>query len=328
MMLKKLFVLAFFTLGFISGSPAQTAAPALKVQNGQKVAFLGDSITQSGWQRPGGYVRLVVDGLESAGVKIIPLPAGISGNTSIDMLARLDRDVLSKKPDWMTLSCGVNDVWHGATGVELEPYKANITAIVDQAQAAGIKVMILTATVINEKDNPNNQKLEAYNQFLKTFAGERKLPLVDLNAACWKAIKAAAPVNGELVLTVDGVHMNPEGNMMMARGILEGFGMAPEQIAKFEASWRTAPEAACAIGSLSFQGTAGIPLQSLSRLQAMAKEQKIPLAQLQNDLLLEALRAVLQAHAQEPRLSSAQIQQELQAAFAKKLAETTAPGAK
>ncbi len=31
------------------------------------------------------------------------------------MLARLDEAVISKKPQWMTLSCGVNDVWHFKT---------------------------------------------------------------------------------------------------------------------------------------------------------------------------------------------------------------------
>ena len=47
-----------------------------------------------------------------------------------DLEARLDRDVISKKPDWMTLSCGVNDVWHGKRGVNLEDYKKNIASII------------------------------------------------------------------------------------------------------------------------------------------------------------------------------------------------------
>ena len=51
------------------------------------------------------------------------------------MLARLKRDVLDKKPQIMTLSCGVNDVGHGKRGVELPDFKKNITAIVEQAQA-------------------------------------------------------------------------------------------------------------------------------------------------------------------------------------------------
>ena len=60
----------------------------------------------------------------------------------------------------MTLSCGVNDVWHGEKGIELEDYEKNITDIIDKAQAAGVKVVILTSTMIKEKQStPQNQKL-------------------------------------------------------------------------------------------------------------------------------------------------------------------------
>ncbi len=110
--------------------PSFTQAAAIAAQDGQTVAFLGDSITQGGWQNPAGYVRLIVAGFSNNGVSIKPVPAGISGHKSDQMLARLDRDVLSKKPDWMTLSCGVNDVWHGEKGIPLDRYKSNITAIV------------------------------------------------------------------------------------------------------------------------------------------------------------------------------------------------------
>jgi lysophospholipase L1-like esterase len=145
------------------------AEPAVKT--GEKIAFLGDSITQGGANNASGYVRLVISGLEANGIKATMIPAGISGHKSNQMLERLDKDVISRKPDWMTLSCGVNDVWHGANGVPLDAYKKNITAIVDRAQAAGIKVMILTATMIREDaTNSENQKLAPYNDFLQTLA--------------------------------------------------------------------------------------------------------------------------------------------------------------
>lgn len=64
------------------------------VKQGGKITFMGDSITQTG-ARPGGYVRL-------------------------------EKNVLSKKPDWMPLSCGVNDDWHSKKGVPLDEYKENI----------------------------------------------------------------------------------------------------------------------------------------------------------------------------------------------------------
>jgi lysophospholipase L1-like esterase len=157
------------------------------------------------------------------------------------MLARLDKDVLSKKPQYMTLSCGVNDVWHGKRGVPLDQYKANITKIVEKAQAAGVKVYILTATMISENQQAkNNQKLIAYNDFLRQLAKEKNCVLVDLNKDMQEeiaAIKKKYPNFKGNYLTVDGVHMNPLGNMMMARGILKAFGFSDEQMKKATDAW-------------------------------------------------------------------------------------------
>ena len=232
------------------------ASAEIAVKSGEKIAFLGDSITAGGWSNPVGYVRLVIAGLAANGINVEPIPAGISGHKSNQMLERLERDVLAKKPQWMTLSCGVNDVWHGKNGVPLdddqaaagtyekrgtEPdkgtYQKNITAIIDRAQAAGVQPVILTATVIKEDlDNAENQKLAAYNAFLRDLAREKKVRLADLNAAFQERIKAAN-TPGKNVLTGDGVHLNAEGNQVFARGILTALGCNAEQLAKAEAAW-------------------------------------------------------------------------------------------
>jgi lysophospholipase L1-like esterase len=243
-------------LGAAFAVAAHTVTAEIAVKNGDKIAFLGDSITAGGWGNPAGYVRLVVAGLAANGVNVEPIPAGISGHKSNQMLERLERDVLAKKPQWMTLSCGVNDVWHGKKGVPLddaqaaagdfekrdgEPdkgtYKANITAIIDRAQAAGAQPVILTATVIKEDLNGSeNQKLAAYNAFLRDLAKEKKVRIADLNAAFQEKIKAAS-TPGKNVLTGDGVHLNGEGNAVFARGILTALGCDAAQLAKAEAAW-------------------------------------------------------------------------------------------
>jgi lysophospholipase L1-like esterase len=230
------------------------AAAEILVKSGDKIAFLGDSITAQGWGQPSGYVRLVIAGLKANGVEAEAVPAGISGHKSDQMLARLEKDVLSKKPQWMTLSCGVNDVWHGARGVPLDEvmaangtfdanvaqrgtYKKNITDIIDRATAAGVRPVILTATVIKEDPAGDlNQKVDPYNEFLRGLAKEKKIPLADLNAMFHEAIKAANKP-GTNVLTGDGVHMNVQGNQLMATGVLQAFGLNPQQIAKAKAAW-------------------------------------------------------------------------------------------
>lgn len=218
----------------------------LKIKNGESLAFLGDSITQQGWTNPYGYLHLVGTALKSKGVEIKIIPAGISGHKSTDMNARMERDVVKKNPVWMTLSCGVNDVWHGAHGVSLDRYKKEITSILDKADKAGIKVIILTATMIKEDaQNELNKKLIPYNEFLRQIARERKYLLADLNADMQKIVaesKAKNPKYRGNFLTSDGVHMAGAGNEMMARGILKQFGMTDAELDKVkEEVWKKIP---------------------------------------------------------------------------------------
>jgi len=228
---------SFFTITISLLALPILASAEIAVKSGEKVAFLGDSITQGGWSNPKGYVRLTVAGLKANGVEVDTVPAGISGHKSNQMLERLDRDVLSKKPQWMTLSCGVNDVWHGVKGVPLEDYKKNIREIVDKCAAANVKVVILTATVIKEQlDNADNQKLAGYNDFLRELAKEKKLPVADLNAMFQARIKAENKPD-QKVLTRDGVHMNDAGDELMAEGVLRAFGVDDAGMAKAKEAW-------------------------------------------------------------------------------------------
>lgn len=273
---------------FLGSSLAALAAPL--VQSGQTVAFLGDSITQGGAATSGGYVRLVASGLAPNGVDIQVVPAGISGHKSNQMLARLEKDVLSKKPDWMTLSCGVNDVWHGERGVSLEDYKTNITAIVDKCRAAGVKVMILTATQIKlPLENAENTKLAAYNAFLRDLAKERGLPLADLSAdmAAEQAALKAAGV--KRALTTDGVHMNIYGNLMMARGVLKTFGLDARQLAAAEDAWTRIPDAYQTNAKVS------LSLAELAALEKLAAERGRPVQDVLNEKATEAAKAAAAA---------------------------------
>ena len=222
-----------------AGNVARADPGKIAVKNGEKIAFMGDSITQAG-KRKGGYCQLVLAALKDQGIEAVPVFAGISGHKSNQMLARLENDVLRHKPDWMTLSCGVNDVWHGKRGVDLESYKKNITEIVNRAQKAGVKVMLLTSTMIKEdQGNALNQKLAGYNDFIKSLAKDKKCLLADLNAdmqAGLKTFPADAPKGKQL--TSDGVHMNKAGNIMMARGVAKAFGLTDGQLDKSAENWK------------------------------------------------------------------------------------------
>jgi lysophospholipase L1-like esterase len=246
----------FGLVGVIS-APAQERQ--LEVKSGEVIAFMGDSITAGG-AKPGGYVTLVMEALNNEGLNLSHIPAGISGHRSKDMLARLEKDVLSKKPQWMTLSCGVNDVWHFTLtlgkrtfeGIPLEDYKKNIRQIIEQAQAANIKVMILTSTMIGEDpERQLNKNLIPYNEFLREIAKEKKCLLADLSKNMHEQLKQMPDEPGKASmfgepdyqrniknkLTTDGCHMNKLGNIMMAKGVLRAFGLSDEKIAEAEKRW-------------------------------------------------------------------------------------------
>ncbi|MBQ2628403.1 MAG: hypothetical protein IJG13_01870 [Kiritimatiellae bacterium] len=226
-------------------------ADGIAVKDGDAIAFLGDSITAGG-NRPAGYINLVMKGLEVAGVKNAKkIPAGIGGQKSNHMVARVERDCLSKKPAFLTVSCGVNDVWHGAKGVPLDEYKVNMSGIFDKAAAAGVAVVVLTPTMIYEdENNAQNKKLQGYVDWLVEEAGRRRLRLADLNAdmhAKLAELRAKAQAEGRKpaakLLTVDGVHMAFPGNCMMAWGVLKALGVPDSLKGEIEAAWRKMPEA-------------------------------------------------------------------------------------
>ena len=197
-------------------------------EEGSVVVFLGDSITRNGAVPPAGFIRVVEREFAEKGIPLKVIPAGIGGQKSLQMLARLETDVLARKPDWLVLSCGVNDVWHGANGTSLEDYRRNMTEIVTRAQAAGVKVLILTATLIGEDSgNANNLRLDSYNEFLRQLAREKGCLLADPNNAMRRALaKESGRDEKGLLLTTDGVHLNEAGNRLVADEILVTLGFS------------------------------------------------------------------------------------------------------
>ncbi len=238
-MLKKLMSLVIVCICF--GISNLSYAAAVKADD--KIAFLGDSITQFG-TAPGGYVNLVVSALRTNKINVVPIYGGHSGYRSIDMLKRraLSR-VLAKKPTILLLSCGVNDVAHFKIkrGIKLDDYKKNMSEMIDEAVKVGVKVYVMTPTMIKEDPaNAENKMLDTYIEALKTVAKEKNCPVIDVNAAMKNELaewRKKFPDYKYDFLTLDGIHMNALGNIMMAKTVLEGLGFSSEEIVKAEAVW-------------------------------------------------------------------------------------------
>ncbi len=81
--------------------------------------FQGDSITDAGRRRDEigggsyGYPTFVAGMLGAKYPNAFKfVNKGVSGDRSVDMLARAKRDTVNFKPDILTVLIGVNDVWH------------------------------------------------------------------------------------------------------------------------------------------------------------------------------------------------------------------------
>ncbi len=210
----------------------------LLLQDGDVVVTLGNSITELG-EGPTGYVDLMRKALSVLYPerRIYFVNAGISGHKSTDMAERFQRDVLDQQPDWVTISVGVNDVWHGflakergwnLSSVPLPLYREKVSEMVRRAQAHKIRVALFTTTVIREKlDSPENLALLPYIRVLREIAKKENCLLIDMDAA-FRAVLAPLQKPGmssQGVLTFDGVHMLPAGDELMAKTALSAFGV-------------------------------------------------------------------------------------------------------
>jgi lysophospholipase L1-like esterase len=216
-------------------SDASAFADGLK--DGQRVVFLGDSITQAG-AGPGGYVTLVREAIAkrrpNAGIEVVG--AGISGNRVPDLEKRLERDVLEKKPDVVVIYIGINDVWHSlrGRGTPKDEFEQGLHRLIEQIRkATGATVVLCTPSVIGEKTDGSNQldeMLEEYAAIGRKVALAEKIPLLDLRKAFLSHLKGHNPNNAEKgVLTTDGVHLNATGNQFVASQMLTALGEAGEQ---------------------------------------------------------------------------------------------------
>ncbi|MGW5386037.1 SGNH/GDSL hydrolase family protein [Nocardia sp. NPDC003963] len=105
--------------------------------------------------------------------------AGVNGNTSADLLDRLDTDVLDCHPDAVIVLIGTNDV---RDDVALDDYRDNLTAIVDRITAAGTAhVALMSLPPLGEDpDDEINRRSTGYNRIITETAartGVDYLPL-------------------------------------------------------------------------------------------------------------------------------------------------------
>jgi lysophospholipase L1-like esterase len=187
------------------------------------IVFLGDSITAAGAKELG-YCRVIADAIEKRQPerKVKFVFAGVSGNKVPDLQRRLDRDVLSKHPTLVFIYIGINDVWHSnqGKGTPADQFEAGLRELISRIGETKARIVLCTPTTIGEKTDGTNRLdklLEQYSEISRKVAAETSVTLCDLRVAFLNHLKTHNRGNTDQgILTTDGVHLNQDGNQLVA----------------------------------------------------------------------------------------------------------------
>lgn len=204
----------------------------LLFQSGDKVLFIGDSITDCGRRNEHaplghGYVRKITELITAKYPErdISYVNKGIGGDIVEGLEERWDTDVIAEKPNWLSVKIGINNAsrQHGG-GISSEEYlpvwEECYRRILTRAKTElGTPIFLFEIFYIEEDvEEPRPLDVDAYNASIHKLAAEFDARLIPTNAAFDKAV-AARP--GALWTTQDGVHPNAEGHTLMALEFLK-----------------------------------------------------------------------------------------------------------
>ena len=207
----------------------------LLFQSGDKVLFIGDSITDCG--RRGdhapfghGYVRKKTELITAKYPEreITYVNKGIGGDIVEGLENRWDSDVIDEKPDWLSVKIGINNasrqLGQDISNEEYLPiweacYRRILTRVKTELNAP---LFLFEIFYIEEDlENPRPLAVDAYNESIHKLAEEFDARLIRTNEAFDSAVTARP---GALWTTRDGVHPNAEGHTLMALEFLKQAG--------------------------------------------------------------------------------------------------------
>lgn len=170
----------------------------------QRVVFMGNSITE-GWAP---HFDSLFPGKPYVG-------RGISGQTTPQMVLRMQQDVVALHPAVVVILAGTNDIAGNTGPSTLDMIEDNLASMTEIAQANGIRVVL--ASVLPVHDYPWKPgldpapKIVALNHWIEDFASAHHAVYLDFHSVMVDS-RGGLPKN----LAYDGVHPTIEGYEIMA----------------------------------------------------------------------------------------------------------------
>ncbi len=220
----------------------------------KRIVFLGDSITQAG-----GYVRIIeaalIAGQPETVHEIIPL--GLSSETVSglsekghaggqfprpDLHERLDRVLAKARPDLVLACYGMNDgIYYPPDAGRMKAFQDGMIRLHDKVTAAGARIIHLTPPVFDplpiragvlpdglaEYPKPwqgYNAVLDQYSAWLLGMR-DKGWEVLDIHGLMNAALAERRLTDPEFTFARDGVHAGDEGHVIMARPVMEAWGL-------------------------------------------------------------------------------------------------------
>lgn len=204
---------------------------------GQRVVFIGDSITDCGRRDVAapygdGYVSLVRAMVTASHPELglTWVNRGIGGDTVRDLDARWERDAIGERPDWLSVKIGINDVWrafgdHPETAVPIDEYEATLRGLLRRAVDATGCRLILAEPYLIEPDRAEvwRARSDEYVAVSRRLATEFDAIPVRTQDAFDRVLASTTPEDW----ADDRVHPNLPGHAVLAQAFLAAIGWSP-----------------------------------------------------------------------------------------------------
>jgi len=198
-----------------------------------KIVAFGDSIT-NGVRTDGSvtesetFRRILEQKLNCSGEKNVKIiNAGVNSDISTLALNRIEKDVLSYEPDWVTIMFGVNDAGFfrpdgpvaDTPRVSKKDFEYSLKKIVEKIKEKGAQPILVTPVPMSPSyhladyppyiENGLNYLVDEYSDIIRRLAKDLEIPLIDVHKEF-----SENPETQEFV--PDGIHPDKRGHKLIS----------------------------------------------------------------------------------------------------------------
>ncbi|MFC1453713.1 SGNH/GDSL hydrolase family protein [Verrucomicrobiota bacterium] len=209
-----------------------------KIKSGEKVLFIGDSITDCGRRNEApplgvGYVKLFADFLIACepSKKIEIINKGIGGDNSVGLLNRWTDDVLRHKPDWLSIKIGINDLHSyfrdSVNGISPEKYEDAYHKFLKRTREVlpRCKIILIQPFYLSRESSKDSMRrsvlkiLPRYLKIVEQMSKQYKTRLIKTHDMFQHILKYYEPD----VFCNEPVHPNVTGHIAIASSVYDVF---------------------------------------------------------------------------------------------------------